>query len=63
MPNPYIIALAKAAGLMVMLQAVIGREEYHSVTGSLDALERFGILYEDARASAAREAGAATESR
>ncbi|MCU9957163.1 hypothetical protein OEJ37_27760 [Burkholderia sp. BKH01] len=36
-----LLALAREAGMMVMLDAQIGRERYESVTGSLAALARF----------------------
>lgn len=36
-----IIQLARASGMLVMLDGRIGREEYHSFHGSLLALERF----------------------
>jgi hypothetical protein len=36
-----IIEIAKKAGMLVMLDAQIGRETYHSVCGSLPALQRF----------------------
>ncbi|WP_432207382.1 hypothetical protein [Burkholderia pyrrocinia] len=36
-----LLALARDAGMMVMLDAQIGRERYESVTGSLAALARF----------------------
>ncbi|AWV00252.1 hypothetical protein DM992_12420 [Burkholderia sp. JP2-270] len=36
-----LLALAREAGMMVMLDAQIGRERYESVTGSLASLARF----------------------
>ena len=36
-----VLDLAREAGMTVMLDACIGRERYHSVTGSCAALERF----------------------
>jgi hypothetical protein len=39
-----ITAVARAAGLTVLLDGKIGREEYRSVSGSLPALERFADL-------------------
>ena len=39
-----ITAVARAAGLTVLLDGRIGREEYRSVSGSLSALERFADL-------------------
>lgn len=38
--------LARAAGLTVVLDGMIGRERYESVTGSLHALRRFAELFE-----------------
>ena len=40
-----ILETARAAGLMVMLVAQIGREQYHSISGSIAALRRFGDAY------------------
>jgi hypothetical protein len=40
-----IAAMARAAGLTVLLDGQIGREKYESVTGSLAALRRFGDAY------------------
>lgn len=37
--------LAREAGLTIVLTGKIGREEYNSVTGSLEALVRFAILH------------------
>ena len=39
-----ITAVARAAGLTVLLDGKIGREEYRSVSGSLSALQRFADL-------------------
>jgi hypothetical protein len=36
-----ILAIARRAGMLVMLDGQIGRETYQSVTGSLAALHRF----------------------
>jgi len=36
-----ILDIAREAGMTVVLEARIGRQEYHSVHGSLDALQRF----------------------
>ena len=36
-----ILETARAAGLMVLLNGRIGREDYQSVSGSVAALERF----------------------
>lgn len=36
-----IIDMARQSGMAVMLDARIGREEYHSVCGSLSALQKF----------------------
>lgn len=38
------IEMARAAGLVVLLDARIGQQTYHTVTGSLAALERFEAL-------------------
>jgi hypothetical protein len=35
---------ARAAGFVVLLDGRIGRETYHTITGSLSALERFEAL-------------------
>lgn len=37
--------LARDAGLTVLLDGKIGREEYQSVSGPMAALERFAIAY------------------
>lgn len=47
--NDDLIQLARAAGMFVQLDAVIGNQQYSSVRGSLDALRRFGDAYSDAR--------------
>ncbi|QGZ56710.1 hypothetical protein [Paraburkholderia acidiphila] len=47
--NEELIALARAAGMFVQLDAVIGNQQYSSVRGSLDALRRFGDAYVDAQ--------------
>jgi hypothetical protein len=36
-----ILKIARAAGLQILLDARIGRETYHSVSGSLLSLQRF----------------------
>lgn len=36
-----ILEMARNSGMLVMLDGRIGREEYHSVSGSLQALQRF----------------------
>jgi len=36
-----IIDMARESGMAVVLNARIGREEYHSVCGSLSALQKF----------------------
>ena len=36
-----ILERARSAGLLVLLNGRIGREEYHSVSGSVGALQRF----------------------
>lgn len=36
-----IIGMARESGMAVILNARIGREEYHSVCGSLSALQKF----------------------
>jgi hypothetical protein len=38
------LEMARAAGFVVLLDGRIGRETYHSVTGSVLALERFQAL-------------------
>ncbi|WP_321895979.1 hypothetical protein [Paraburkholderia heleia] len=43
--NEELIELARAAGMFVQLDAVIGNQQYSSVRGSLDALRRFGDAY------------------
>jgi hypothetical protein len=40
-----ILEQARAAGLTVLLNGRIGREEYHSVSGSVAALQRFADAY------------------
>ncbi|HEX7907306.1 MAG TPA: hypothetical protein VF534_04340 [Paraburkholderia sp.] len=59
-----IIEMARAAGLTVLLDGKIGREEYHSVSGSLPALRRFGEAFRaaaDAEASESDELDAAVK--
>lgn len=36
-----IVKLARTSGLQILLDARIGRETYHSVSGSLSSLQRF----------------------
>ncbi|MBB2981794.1 hypothetical protein [Paraburkholderia tropica] len=43
--NADLIRLAREAGLSVQLDAVIGSQQYSSISGSLDALRRFGDAY------------------
>jgi hypothetical protein len=50
-----ILDVARQAGMTVVLEARIGRQEYHSVHGSLAALRSFA---EQVRASAIEEAQA-----
>jgi len=38
------LEMARAAGFVILLDGKIGRETYHSVMGSLSALERFQAL-------------------
>lgn len=42
---------ARAAGLVVLLDACIGQRMYYTVTGTVDALERFEALCREAAAS------------
>lgn len=50
-----IITLARTSGLQILLDARIGRETYHSVSGSLSSLQRFAdairAAVEDERAA------------
>lgn len=48
-----IVDIARQAGMTVVLEARIGRQEYHSVHGSLAALESFA---ERVRATSVEEA-------
>jgi hypothetical protein len=56
-----IAAMARAAGLTVLLDGRIGRQEYQSVSGSMEALRRFGDAYraaldaDDERSAAIQE--------
>lgn len=50
-----IIEMARVAGLVVLLDGKIGREEYHSVSGSLPALRRFGDAFRAAAEAEARD--------
>ena len=45
-----IVKIARAAGLQILLDARIGRETYHSVSGSLSSLQRFADAVCAARA-------------
>ncbi|POR52799.1 hypothetical protein B0G62_10496 [Paraburkholderia eburnea] len=47
--NEELIRLAREAGLSVQLDAVIGSQQYSSISGSLDALRRFGDVYSAAQ--------------
>ncbi|MFD1557048.1 hypothetical protein ACFSHT_15715 [Paraburkholderia silviterrae] len=60
--NEYLIALARAAGLTIKLDGVIGNQQYMSVTGTLDALRRFGDAY-SARLQVERVEAQSTESK
>nr|WP_043288660.1 hypothetical protein [Paraburkholderia oxyphila] len=46
-----LLALARSAGMLVMLDGQIGREKYQSVAGSLHALQRFAAALRDALAT------------
>ncbi|WP_126284676.1 hypothetical protein [Burkholderia stagnalis] len=48
-----LVALARDAGMLVMLDARIGRERYESVSGTLAALERFAQALQAAMPRAA----------
>lgn len=43
-----LLALARAAGMLVTLDGQIGREKYQSVAGSLRAFQRFAAALHDA---------------
>jgi hypothetical protein len=43
-----IIDMARQSGMAVILDARIGREEYHSVCGSLSALQKFADAIREA---------------
>jgi hypothetical protein len=45
-----ILKIARTAGLQILLDARIGRETYHSVSGSLSSLQRFADAVCAARA-------------
>jgi hypothetical protein len=45
-----IVSIARTAGLQILLDARIGRETYHSVSGSLSSLQRFADAVCAARA-------------
>lgn len=55
-----LLALAREAGLLVMLDGQIGREKYQSITGSVLSLQRFAAAL---RARAANDAPAVSEPR
>ncbi|WP_156884013.1 hypothetical protein [Paraburkholderia sp. SOS3] len=42
-----LLALARDAGMLVLLDAQIGREKYQSVVGSLASLQRFATVLSD----------------
>jgi hypothetical protein len=42
-----ILELARDSGMLVLLDARIGGEEYHSVSGSLQTLQRFAEAIRD----------------
>ncbi len=48
-----ILELARNSGMLVTLDARIGREEYRSVYGSLQALERFAAAVRESIALSA----------
>jgi hypothetical protein len=58
-----IVDIARASGLIVILDGRIGREEYQSISGSVSALERFAEAVRQGAAtqgeSAARRSRAA----
>ncbi|CAB3741118.1 hypothetical protein LMG24238_06719 [Paraburkholderia sediminicola] len=56
-----ILKIAQESGMQVMLNARIGREEYSSVTGSLQALERFAAALFSLLPNGTQTAGAQTE--
>ncbi|CAG9256109.1 hypothetical protein [Paraburkholderia caribensis] len=39
--NDQLIKLARAAGLTIVLDGTIGTQQYQSVTGTIEALQRF----------------------
>jgi len=49
-----IAAIARTAGLVVLLDGKIGREDYHSVSGSIPVLRRFGEAFRVAAEEEAR---------
>ena len=53
-----IVKIARTAGLQILLDARIGRETYHSVSGSLSSLQRFA---DEVRAATADEFAARSE--
>ncbi|WP_369050154.1 hypothetical protein [Burkholderia gladioli] len=40
-----LVEISREAGLTILLDGMIGRERYESVSGSVDALAQFGELY------------------
>jgi hypothetical protein len=44
-----ILELARRSGMTVVLEAKIGRQEYHAVHGSLASLEQFAELVAQSR--------------
>ncbi|MBT2793556.1 hypothetical protein [Paraburkholderia strydomiana] len=56
-----IIELARASGLQIILDGRIGREEYRSVCGSVDALLRFADAINSSVRMSAPTPGVGTE--
>ncbi|KAA1007782.1 hypothetical protein FVF58_24040 [Paraburkholderia panacisoli] len=50
-----ILEMARNSGMLVMLDGRIGREEYHSVSGSLQALQRFADALRESLSLTANE--------
>ncbi|MBN3851959.1 hypothetical protein G3N59_01075 [Paraburkholderia sp. Ac-20340] len=59
--NDDLIRLAREAGLSVQLDAVIGSQQYSSISGSFDALKRFGDAYFEVRAREIHDVSASRE--
>jgi hypothetical protein len=56
-----LLELARDAGMLVLLDAQIGREKYQSVVGSLASLQRFAVVLSDRlRTGEARRRDAST---